>query len=69
MTVQQTYETLCGWLNSCITDSQIDLVVNVADEFLCERLGAVKEFEAICEAATTKRSLPAHTVSPYDNMR
>lgn len=62
MNIENTYATIAGWLNSAITDEQIDLCVEVALQFLVDRHGAHKEYDMIVEAAEIKRSLPASKI-------
>lgn len=63
MTIENTYSTIAGWLNSAITDEQIDLCVDCARLFLVTRHGAYDEYYKIVEAAKLKKNLPATVIN------
>lgn len=52
------YKTILNWLESCITQEQIDLCVEVANNFLKERLSAEEEYNSIVLLAHDKSHTP-----------
>ena len=62
MTIENTYQYIAGWLNSCISDSQIKVCIDCAYDYLVNRYGEKAEpyYLKIKEAAELKKIIPNH---------
>lgn len=68
MTLEKTYDTIAHWLNSCVSDEQIDLCVDVARSFLRDRHNAHEQYYILVNIAELKKSVPTMLAPSWETL-